>query len=72
MNILKDDLFIKKILWVNQNSLVNELLDQSTYLVLTLLHYKRKDLLLILQSNNILKYISETIKDWIYDNNVPV
>lgn len=72
MNILKDDLFIKKILWVNQNSLVNELLDQSTYLILTLLHYKRKDLLLILQSNNILKYISETIKDWIYDNNVPV
>lgn len=72
MNILKDDLFIKKILWVNQNSLVNELLDQSTYLVLTLLHYKRKDLLLIFQSNNILKYISKTIKDWIYDNNVPV
>lgn len=72
MNILKDDLFIKKILWVNQNSLVNELLDQSTYLILTLLHYKRKDLLLIFQSNNILKYISKTIKDWIYDNNVPV
>lgn len=57
---------------MNQNSLVNELLDQSTYLVLTLLHYKRKDLLLIFQSNNILKYISKTIKDWIYDNNVPV
>lgn len=72
MNILKDDLFIKKILWVNQNSLVNELLDQSTYLVLTLLHYKRKDLLLLFKSNNILKYISKTIKDWICDNNVPV
>lgn len=72
MNILKDDLFIIKILWVNQNSLVNELLDQSTYLVLTLLHYKRKDLLLLFKSNNILKYISKTIKDWICDNNVPV
>lgn len=64
MYLFSENEFINKLLWIINNSLVSELVDQCTYFVLSLLHYQPMEMIPRFNDSNILSYMSERFENW--------